>query len=341
MTGIETLDSNFVTPCGIFDFESGASLGSLLILVDELLALNPGPRTQRLELAIFGASIADAAVFESGMRTSPRNEHAVPDAMTRLLSAISEIAEVRRISVFPTLDALLQAKPPVERSVDFYPSIEQVKSRSVEYGSTLLLQSVFARTGHLPYLSMRRERLSMALDWLERHVFPAVPVVVHLKNTGAGPLQSDADFKEWWAFFIHAAQTHPAVRFVLIGDDPIPAGYPPLDNVLRPTGGARCLAQDLALIQLAHSFLGMSSGPCQMALFSDVPYVIYKNPAQHVEHITREIGSRDRFPFAVGPQYFLRVTENRDNLHANFSRLWNEQGPECWQRRIADLMEGA
>jgi hypothetical protein len=122
---------------------------------------------------------------------------------------------------------------------------------------------------------------------------------------------------------------------MLIGNEPIDPQITQLPNVLVTRNYGSDLSRDLALIQTSYIFMGMSSGPCSMAVFSGTPYVIYKNPDHDVEEMALELGTNIRFPFATPFQKFLRILETPEGLMSEFADLHSHINRSDWETRLA------
>jgi hypothetical protein len=85
----------------------------------------------------------------------------------------------------------------------------------------------------------------------------------------------------------------------------------------------------------------MASGPCAMAMFSAVPYVIYKNPSHHVQEMIEELGAADHFPFSLPCQKITRGYETSAMLLADFESLLSAEHRSGWERRISELEQVA
>jgi hypothetical protein len=159
--------------------------------------------------------------------------------------------------------------------------------------------------------------LKPRLQWCEplrasalqvRGLFPGRLYCVHLRSVAPfGPEESNADGPAWSAFF----QRHAAAGqcdFLLIGDDPLPAGLDLRPGVTRVVGSqlGLDLATQLALISVCDGFLGMASGLCTAANFSEAPHVIFKHPAHHAAEMARELGTAQAFAFAGERQQLWR-----------------------------------
>ena len=192
------------------------------------------------------------------------------------------------------------------------------------YGTTLNIQRFYRQHQKIPVVSVKTQLQKWALDFIEEYVAPHRAVVVHLKNNPRKPNGSNAKFDEWLAFFEASVDLHD-VKFILIGNEEVDPRIRRLPNVLVTKNIGNSLAQDLALIQTSFAFLGMASGPCNMAIFSNVPYVIYKHPNHHAEEMELELGKGERFPFATPRQKFKRVFETCEDLKSEFAFLYSEQ----------------
>ncbi len=213
----------------------------------------------------------------------------------------------------------------VGRSLPDGPSIiwpEQGKSRQKKhtFDKTLYIQKFYHKTKHIPYLLCKPHILAWANAFIENHVSPRKPIVVHLKNNQKNRL-SNADFADWFAFMSFAVKKYD-VSFILIGNESIPTKIAKLPQVYLARKFGSTLFYDLGLITRAFLFMGMASGPCNMAIFSPVPYLIFKDPGHHSEEMEKELGDRDYFPFATSYQKLLRVNQSAHMLKTEFEKLY-------------------
>jgi hypothetical protein len=220
-------------------------------------------------------------------------------------------------------------------SIDATDGHERIK---YAYGTTVFLQQFYQERGHIPFLSMKPRLIRWALGFFERYVSPSLPVVVHLKNNPHQPGQSNANLEAWFSFFQACLRQHD-VTFILIGKDDINDQIRRLPNVMVTQDMGSALNQDLALIQSSFAFMGMASGPCNMALLSDVPYIIFKNPDHHAREMALELGEADRFPFAREFQKILRVFETDKRLMSEFEHLYMSSSRQDWEKRLDSLRQ--
>jgi len=323
---------------GIWDLHvSPASLGGVLILIAEL----------QMQCLIHGVDLADICFVGDIAPLLPTHGNLVNGGPVTLLdseacqnsavlSALQQMEGTGACYLCSTMAALqcFLRESPCQYIV--WPSLDEQGNVSHEYASTLFAQKFYRENGFIPYLSCKTGAIRWATHFIETYVVPYKPVVVHLKNNPNEQNCSNADSDAWLTFFGACHQRHDT-RFILVGNDEIDERIRSLPNTLVARDFWGTLSRDLALIQTAFIFMGMASGPCNMALFSDIPYLIYKNPDHDAEQMALELGEGDRFPFATPFQKVLRVFETGENLMSEFAHLYSHVNSQDWERRLASL----
>ncbi|MBC8228373.1 hypothetical protein H8E77_02350 [bacterium] len=325
-------------PIGIWDLSvSPMSLGGLLILFEELKIWSEIYESNAVDICVVG-DIADLLPLYH-LPTYKRWICLTDNSVCKdsvLLSMPLDMAGIETCYLFTSgaelQDFLHQAPYPYIT----WPALTPEGSVTHQYGRTMFIQEYYRKNGHIPFLSCKIEIVQWALQFIQNYVVPSIPVVVHLKNNPHQGGGSNANFDEWLSFF-EACITRYNVKFILIGNEELDNRICKLPNTLVTRDLGSTLARDLALIQTGFIFLGMASGPCNIALFSDIPYVIYKNPYHHAEEMVSELGEGYRFPFATSFQKVLRIFETRENLISEFAHLYTPINRQDWERRLANL----
>jgi len=165
--------------------------------------------------------------------------------------------------------------------------------------------ALHARTGLKPRLQWHQSQQALAQQ--ARQHFAGRLYCVHLRSVAPfAPEESNAVGPAWNAFFERRAAAGQC-DFLLIGDDPPPAELDLRPGVTRAGGQLDLdLATQLALIGVSDGFLGMASGLCTAANFSETPHVIFKHPAHHAAEMARELGTAQAFTFAGERQQLWR-----------------------------------
>lgn len=303
---VKTLSKKAVQ--GIWDLNiAPISLGGLLTLAEELKIKSIEQQAELADLCLVG-DVTSLNILESDGKINYQKHPRLSAFM--MLEGIGSCYLLESIAQQPETDC------------------------TRKYDTTLFVQEFYKKNEYIPQLSCKTGPLTWALRFLKNNVFPAKPIVIHLKNNPNGKGLSNAKLKVWLSFFGQCVGRKD-LKFILIGNEEIGPEIVSLPNILVARDFGSTLVNDLALIQTAYIFLGMSSGPCNMAIFSPIPYVIFKNPGHHVEEMKIELGQADKFPFASVHHKFYRVFETKEKLISELGQLHNSTNEEAWQQRLA------
>jgi hypothetical protein len=309
---------------GVWDLGTlNPKLGSLLVFIEQLKIQQFVHKADYIDLCFIGdAGLTAAGNKEAGRRNGQLSildkESCGQSLFIKTLFDIDAITSYYQCDSLSGLEHFLS-----NSSYDYrvWTSKDGQVILNYDFDNTFVVQDFFKKYFFIPYLSCRLELIEWAKNFFRSHVSTSMPVVVHLKNNPAEQHCSNADFDAWFAFF-EACLLHYDVKFVLIGNERIDERIYSLPNIVIARDFESNLSRDLALIQKAAIYMGMASGPFQMALFSDIPYAIYKNPDHHAEAMRLELGTKDRYPFATPLQKIFRVVETKENLLSNFDSLY-------------------
>ena len=305
---------------GIWDLQAAPlSLGGLLILAEEL----------QMQRIIHGASDVDVCIVGDTSQVLPAGGR--HSSVLSVLEGLEGISNYYCYDSFGTLGKVFAEEP--GRYIA-WPGIGERERKDYKYANTLFSQEFYLKRGFIPYLSCKNVALKWAADFVRRHAGQQLPVVVHLKNNPNVSGHSNADMKAWGEFFVACHHQYDA-KFILVGSDNVDAQVSELANVVMAQRLGSNLVRDLALIQTSFMFMGMASGPCNAAIFSQVPYIIYKNPDHDVAEMELELGDRTRFPFSTPFQKLVRVRETAENLMAEFSDVHDQLNRSGREARIA------
>jgi hypothetical protein len=296
---------------GIWDTQQVSKrMGDFLIFQEELLLQQAVAETPSIDLVIL------------------KHDSPVP---TSFLATLSQLNPSIKNLIFlnEEKDLSLIKDHYGEENILFWPPENQKDGNSYTE-STLALQTMYQQHGELIHLKMPTSVQVQAKKWLKKYVETSIPIAVHLKNNPHDP-QSNAQIDNWLNLFEYCQSEKLPVVFILIGNDVYDDRCYQQSNVriTQMLGGQ--LELDLALIQLSYLFMGMSSGPCNMALFCGVPYLIWKHPGHHVKEMEKEFQGHSQFMFANEFQQFFRDWDSSENLIQAFKDLYFRLEPEKWR----------
>ena len=308
---------------GIWDLaRSSGSLGTLLVLLEELEIQRHIHRAEEAEVVF----VADASQLLHGIAWEPQVAQRVPavssianlHAMTAVARAMSAVARCHACVDREAIGGAIRA---IRSGRAVWPDLETLVRGGHDYDSTSVIRQFHAQTGGIPPLSVNAALLARAHRYLEANAHGRMAVAVHLKNQVSG--QSNADPAAWLAFMADCRRVRPA-HFFLIGDDAIDPAFRTLPNVTIAQDEGMAIDGYLALIQAARLFMGMMSGPANMALFGRNPYVLFKHPDHHAREMAMELGDADHYPFALPGQRVLRTRDTTENLMQAFESAAQE-----------------
>lgn len=330
------------SPFGIWDLNlSPITIGGLLTLLEELKVLGEQHQATEVELGI--SWIPDDSsplsnLLGQNSHISLTESHAFSDVP--LLAMLLDMEGVAACHLFRTGMDLQDFLTQMTKPYITWPPLNSEGKVDYEYNYTHLIQKFFNERGYIPTLSSKTASRQWAIEFVRDRVLPSIPIIVHLKNHIRASGQPDwynACLEEWQAFF-QTAQSRYDAKFLLIGNEAIPKNIQVLPNVIVMQDSDSNLLKDLALIPLSYAFMGVASGPSNMAIFNRLPYVIYKNPEHHVQMMRKELGTSDQFVFATPHQKFYRRFETCNDIFKEFDRIWKNNSTLDWKSRFENQL---
>jgi hypothetical protein len=188
-----------------------------------------------------------------------------------------------------------------------YPFISQTKVEESSYYSTLRLQAMFREDGIRPNLSWNAEVEKEASNLATRIGHPFI--ILHVRNEIGLSSNWNGD-TSLWAQIVEYLIEKKQLSVVAIGADPIPDRLRINPKVVHVASQNIPLSTQLALVQKSKGFTGTASGMASPAMFSAIPYLIFKNPRHHVKEMLQELGMEESLNFATDKQKLLRIEES-------------------------------
>lgn len=203
-----------------------------------------------------------------------------------------------------------------EDAIEGWPPLILRSQSDFSYYSFSRLVALHAESGLKPRLQWKESQKILAQS--ARKNFQGRLFCVHLRSVSPFlPEDSNADGYVWDSFFKKNA--NPGIcDFLLMGDDPLPVGLNLRPGVTRAINKGLSLATQLALVGICDGFLGMASGLCTAANFSETPHVIFKHPNHDTFDMARELKNCNSYAFAENHQQLWRVHVGYDVLNEAF-----------------------
>lgn len=188
-----------------------------------------------------------------------------------------------------------------------------------DHDTTLITQMLFRQYAVKPQLELSHTMRHWAGSFFKKYTNNRMPIVIHLKQNQL-PGNSNANLDAWWKFLRPLQYSHE-YSFFIIGNEAIGSKFDDLKNVTITKNLKLNLMQELSLLRSGAAFMGMSSGPANMAIFSNLPYVIFKHPDHHAAKMKGELVRKQQFIFATAAQKFYRDFDSAPNLAKGWQHL--------------------
>ena len=221
---------------------------------------------------------------------------------------------------------------------EIYPSVaEQLKETFNFYGGATLkeIREFYRERGFIPHLAIDDYHLSWAYSLYRAEVKDLLPVVVCLRNRPDG-LDRNADHDAWLGFFDLCKSTYPKVVFVVIGTRE--EAFDELrgcSNVIIAKDYGSTLADDFALIKTSLVYLGVDTGIGAIALFSDVPYLLFGRSPESGKQVGLNLGANWDFATQYQKQLYTTFVITPDSLLSEFSALYSQLDIDEWHRKAS------
>ncbi|MFC2071647.1 hypothetical protein ACFLUU_02880 [Chloroflexota bacterium] len=224
---------------------------------------------------------------------------------------------------------------------EIYPPINQQLAETFNFygGATLKeIQDFYREHAYIPYLTIDDYHLSWAYDFYETRAKGLLPVVVSLRWHPHAKPERNAERDVWLGFFDLCKSAFPEVAFVVVGTrGEVFEELRRCHNVIVAKDHGSTLLDDLALIRTSLLYMGRESGVSEIAVFSDVPYLLFGR-----EEIAREAWGLEpdtNYEFATEHQkafYASSFVITPDSLLREFSNLYNQLDTDKWRKKASE-----
>lgn len=306
---------------GIYDFSrSPFTLGEILVFQELTLVLRMVHQADKIDLIW----LYDPDSFRRDCGLNRDNYHYF---FSRLLPLAHVNPHLGSFMLMDSAEMLESYLADYQERYVIVPPYQDAKGRTVRLYSEYFnyICDVFADHGHIPDLSCRPAMVSWGRLFMDKLVGPRIPVVVHMRNASDNTARN-ANLECWLDFFEHC-QKRSDTCFIVIGEkNQLDERFRSLSNLFFAKDHGTTAEQDMALIQACCFYLGSTSGPSNMAVFSQTPYVIF-NPRPSTE----KLPPGSQHPFATPLQKLVWQPETTDLLIKEFTELFARIDTAKWK----------
>lgn len=196
-----------------------------------------------------------------------------------------------------------------------YP-FDRYTKNDFSYYNTERIQELYSKLKIKPILRWK-ESLQKSLLQKSKTLSPKF-ITVHLKRVFPFDVnESNAQAEVWAEALKYFLDICPELDVILVGNDPTPMEIELGPRIRRADDIGLTLGEQMNLIQNSLGFIGTASGICSGAVFSEVPYFVYKSPEHHKKQFGKELKNKESFPFAQLNQKIIRKIPETKTLIEN------------------------
>ena len=196
-----------------------------------------------------------------------------------------------------------------------YP-FDRYTKNGFSYYNTERIQDLYSKLKIKPIL-LWREGLQQSVFQKSKTLSPKI-ITIHLKRVFPFDVnESNAQAEVWAKALRYFLDFSTELDVILVGNDPTPAEIELGPRIRRADDIGLNLGEQMNLIQNSVGFIGTASGICSGAVFSEVPYFIYKSPEHHKEQFATELKNEEIFSFSALNQKIIRRIPETKTLFEN------------------------
>lgn len=197
------------------------------------------------------------------------------------------------------------------------------------------IEIFYRKHGYIPFLRIGERELAKAYSFYLSHLPEgAVPVVLGLRQT-KWDVERNADEAVWLSFIDKCRKEFPDITFVAVGlKDEVFAGIEPRRNLIIAKDFGTSINEDLALIRSSFLFMATESGVTTIAMFSDLPYLIFQVPSRSM-HINLGLETGERLCYQTDTQkrFDSTITVTPKVLVREFKKIHGKLDKQAWLKR--------
>ena len=221
---------------------------------------------------------------------------------------------------------------------EVYPPIQQQLKETYNFygGATFReIQDFHKKHGFIPLLTIDDYHLSWAHNLYRAKAEGRLPVAVCLRNRPDGKSRN-APRDAWLEFFDMCKSAFPAIVFVVIGlREEVSPELRNRSNVILSKDQGSTLSDDFALVKTSLLYIGADTGMAMIAVFGDVPYLIFGSPPETTKQMGLEPGANWGFATKQQKLFYSDFPIMPQSLFEEFSRLYRELDTDNWRQQAS------
>lgn len=181
------------------------------------------------------------------------------------------------------------------------------------------IEKFYREHNFIPLLDVPSEILTEIYHFYESHVYPALPVILNVRQNNKHDTSRNSAILEIKRFLEHYADNKRYKFVIICNKSEVPEDFRQLKNVLISKDYFSDIEHDLGLIKTSYLCIFPSSGMACFAMFSKVPFIQFGNHGYHEKFTCPKKGKS--FNFLSESQKIYHGSENTDLLISSFEEL--------------------
>lgn len=326
---------------GIWDFKALPwSIGDPLVFIERLSILKLEHNAEEIDICI----VYDRE-FPAGNRGKDGSHNITPhnaqDYMLEFLPLFSTCPYPGTIYQFNSRKEFHSfVRNNIERYEIFPPLTQHLSETYNYYGGephTIEIQTFHNRYGYIPHLRIGERDSSWAYSFYKRYLPEGtVPVSLSLKQTLHAP-ERNAEPEIWLSFIDMCKVDFAEVTFVVAGlREEVFSGLRERPNIIIAKDFGTSIIEDLALIRTSFLYMATDSGPSIIALYSDLPYLLFQLHVNAMRAHGVEPGEQYRFANDRQKIFSGETRVTTELLFKEFKELYSRLDRNEWYDKVFD-----
>lgn len=325
---------------GVWDYSSLPwSVGDPLVFIEAVSVLKLRHEAEAVDLCIVCDRDKPMGIRSASIRKDNVNSNNVDDYMLDFLPLFSTSPFPGSVYQFNEREEMYRFIKMNADRYEIYPPLTEHLGKSYIFHrgaapEVIRIQDFFSDYGFIPHLRIG-ERETKWAHWFYRTRLPegAFPVTLSMKQTMHTP-ERNADPRIWLAFVDRCREEFPEIVFVANGlREEVFDGLRERQNVLVAKDFGTTVVEDLALIRTSLMYMGTNSGVNTIAVFSDLPYLIFQMPDWCFAAHNCRSGKNLNFATDKQKMFSTTFTVTADSLFEEFLQLYMSIDKSRWLER--------
>jgi len=334
---VNPLNNNGKRVLGVWDYKSLPwSVGDPMLFIEYLSVIKIKTHSEAIDICI---------VYDKkkplGKRTSffgdPVNSKTHEDFSLEYLPIFSTCPFLGSIYQFNTRDEFNRFIKINYNRYNMYPRLSDHLAETFDYrdqGASLIkeIESFYAKYKYIPFLRIGDKNNAWARYYYAKNApKDSVIVTISIKQTSHDKVRN-TDPDTWLSFIDRCKHDYPEVVFCIVClAEEVFDGLRQRENVIIAKDYGTTLIEDMALIRNSVIYMGTVSGINIIALFSDLPYLLFQSPSNAVYNLLP--GENFEFSSISQKLFSLETSVTPSLLYNEFKEIYSKIDTNIWMNK--------